>query len=202
MRGRPGVERGAERRQRRLVGEGDIERAPVDRPELGSVSPIASTALAYSSDRVMSETVVSSVLSVTGTPSRCSRASGCAATHGTIPACQFEVGQRSRVHAARRQLGAEGGVVDGARSVGDPLRIHRERAPDLRRAAPLAGVEGDPQAARPCGLEGAARGAAGPGRRPRARRGPSRSAPGRGTGPRSRRARRSRPGRASAAPCR
>ena len=44
-------------------------------------------------------------------------------------------------------------VVDGAGAVGDPLRVHRERAADLRRAAPLAGVERDPQAAGARGLE-------------------------------------------------
>ena len=45
-------------------------------------------------------------------------------------------------------------VVDGARAVGDPGRVERERAPDLRGAAPLAGVEGDLEAARRRGLEG------------------------------------------------
>ena len=44
----------------------------------------------------MSETVVSSVLRVTGTPARCSRANGCSATDATRPACQFEDGHRLR----------------------------------------------------------------------------------------------------------
>ena len=111
----------------------------------------------------MSETVVSSVLRVTGTPARWSRASGCAATDGTIPACQFEVGQRSRVTRAGDQLAAERRVVDRARAVGDPLGFDGERPTDLRGAAPLAGVDRDPQAARAGGLEGVARGCSGSG---------------------------------------
>ena len=61
-----------------------------------AVSPISSSARSYSSVSDRSETVVSSVESVTGTPARCRRARGCAAIEATIPACQFEVGQRSR----------------------------------------------------------------------------------------------------------
>ena len=38
--------------------------------------------------------------------------------------------------------------------MGDPFRIERERPPDLRRATPLAGMKGDPEAARPGDREG------------------------------------------------
>ena len=100
-------------------------------------------------------------------------------------------------HAARDQLAAQLRVVDRARAVGDPLGLDLERPPDLRRAAPLAGVDGDPQAAGAGHLE-----------RPRVeeriregllavRRGPSRSGPRRGTWRPPRPGRRSRPGRAS-----
>ena len=168
----------------------------------GSVSPIVSTARTYSSDRVMSETVVSSVLSVTGTPARWRRASGCAATDGTIPACQFEDGTQVEGDAAGDQLRAQGRVVDRARAVGDPFRSQGQRPTDLRRAAPLAGVERDAQTAGARRLE-----------RPRvsqrvreARLRAGEVAAGqalhRGIGRPSRPAGRSPPGRATAAPCR
>ena len=114
---------------------------------------MASTALTYSSESVMSETVVSSVLSVTGTPARWSLARGCAAIDGTMPACQFEVGHRSSADPAGTQLGAQLRIVDRARAVRDPLGLDREGAADLRGAAPLPGVDRDPQAERPGGLE-------------------------------------------------
>ena len=101
------------------------------------VRPIVSTAPRYSSDSVMSETVVSSVVSVTGTPVRWRRASGCAATDSTMPACQFDVGHRSSVTPARDQLGAQRRIVDRARPVRDPLRLDRERAADLRPRRPI-----------------------------------------------------------------
>ncbi len=44
------------------------------------------------------------------------------------------------------QLGHEVGVVDRQRPVGDALGVDVERAPDLRGAAPLAGVGGDMEA--------------------------------------------------------
>ena len=76
----------------------------------------------------MSETVVSSVVRVTGhaRPVQAGERMGRDGL-GTIPACQFEVGHRSSVTPARDQLGAQRRVVDGARSVGDPLRA-RPRA--------------------------------------------------------------------------
>ena len=103
----------------------------------------------------MSETVRSSVLNVTGTPARWRAASGWAATDSTIPAWTLDVGHRSRRDPPIGQLAAQTGVVDGQRTVRDPLRVHRERPPDLRGAAPLAGVDRDPQPACPRGLEGA-----------------------------------------------
>ena len=124
---------------------------------------MASTARAYSSESVMSETVVSSVESVTGTPARCSRASGCAATDGTIPACTFEVGHRSSVTPRSVSSAQSAGSSMRAGTVGDALRVHRERAAHLRRAAPFAGMEGDPQAAGPRGVEGARRAGRGSG---------------------------------------
>ena len=147
----------------------------------GRVSPICSTALTYSSDSLMSDTVVSSVLRVTGTPRRWSRASGCAATDGTMPACQFEVGQRSREIPRARSSSHKRGVVDGARAVGDALAAPRRarggpgpRRPIRRRGSSCAGRW-------PVRPRRPARGRAGRDRRPRARRGPSRSGPRRGT---------------------
>ena len=136
----------------------------------------------------MSETVVSSVLRASrARPADGAGRAGARRPTGTIPACQFEVGHRSRVTPRAMQLGAQ---RPGRRSAPGPWAIRSgldaERAPDLRRAAPLAGVEGDPQAARPGGLERRGVERAGPGRPPRARRGPSRSGPRRGSGPRSR----------------
>ena len=201
--GAPGVEPVADRRagspRRRRPRRARADRSPT---APGSVSPIASTAFAYSSERVMSETVVSSVERVTGTPARCRRASGWAASARHDPGLHVRGRAEVQRHAAVGQLGAERRVVDRAGTVGDPLRVHRERAAHLRGAAPLPGVERDPQAARPRGLERRGVQRRDPGRRPPARRGPSRSAPGRGSGPRSRRGRGSRPGRASAARCR
>ena len=84
----------------------------------------------------MSETVVSSVLSVTGTPTRWSRASGCSATDGTIPACQFEVGHRSSVTPRTISSAHRLGIVDRARSVGDPFGLERQRPADLARRRP------------------------------------------------------------------
>ncbi len=52
------------------------------------------------------------------------------------------------------QLATEFQVVDRARAVGDPLRVDRQRAADLRGAAPLAGVDRDPEAAGSRSLEG------------------------------------------------
>ncbi len=57
-------------------------------------------------------------------------------------------------HAPGGQLPAQRQVVDGPGAVGDPLGIHRERAAHLCAAAPLPGVERDPQAARPRRREG------------------------------------------------
>ena len=170
----------------------------------GSVSPIGSTAFAYSSDSVMSDTVVSSVESVTGTPARCRRASGWAASdgHDRRPASSRSGTGRASTPRSRSSAHSAGSSTAPG-PVGDPLRVHRERAADLRRAAPLAGVERDPQAAGPRRLERARRGAAGSGKR-RLRPGevPAGQAlvaeSGRGLG----KDRRSRRGRASAAPCR
>ena len=96
---------------------------------------------------------MSSVLSVTGTPARWRRASGCAATDGDDAG--LDVGGRAQVerHVAGDQLAAQLRVVHGARAVGDPLRVHRERTADLRGAAPFPGMDGDPQPARPGGVE-------------------------------------------------
>ena len=65
--------------------------------------------------------------------------------------------------AALDELGDERRVVDRARAVGDPLRVHGQGAADLGRAAPLAGMERDPQAAGARRVEGRGEGAAGPG---------------------------------------
>ena len=159
----------------RLVGEGDVERVAVDRPQLAGVSPISPTARSYSSVSEMSDTVVSSVDSVTGTPARWSAGRADARRcDGTMPAWKFEVGQRSRVTPRAISSRHELGVVDGAGAVGDPLGVHLERPADLRRAAPLAGMERDPQAAGPGGLERRRRGAPDPGTRSS---GPARSQP-------------------------
>ena len=130
------------RRRRRRARAGRSPTAPAGSARSSRRRP------AYSSDSVMSETVVSSVLSVTGTPARWSRASGCAATDGTIPACQFEVGHRSRRHAARRSARrtAPGRRRRPVRARSAPARPRARGGPG--RAAPLAGVERDPQAAR------------------------------------------------------
>ncbi len=100
----------------------------------GRGSPIVSTAFSYSSESVRSDTVVSSVLSVTGTPARCRRASGCAPRLGTIPACQFEVGQRSRV--TRRAVRSR--QSDGSSAAPGPWAIRSGSISSARRtcAAP------------------------------------------------------------------
>ena len=146
-----------------------------------SDSPIVSIARTYSSDSDRSLTVVSSVLQRdrdAGPMEPGERMGGQRRHDAGLP-----VGGRAQVerHPPRDELGAQRRVVDGAGTVGDPLRVERERPRDLGRAAPLAGVEGDPQAAGARGLEGARRGRAGPGRPPRVRPGPSRSGPRRGT---------------------
>ena len=95
------------------------------------------------------------MLNVTGTPARWSAASGWAATRLDDPGLDV----RGRAQVERDppigQLAAQPGVVDGQRTVRDPLRVHRERPPDLRGAAPLAGMDRDPQPTCPRGLEGA-----------------------------------------------
>ena len=101
----------------------------------------------------MSETVVSSVLSVTGTPARCEAGQRMVRDGRHDPGLPVRGRAQVERHAAGDQLGAQRRVVDRARTVGDPLRVDRERATDLRRAAPLAGVDGDPQAAGARGLE-------------------------------------------------
>ena len=69
----------------------------------------------------------------------------------------LDVGGRAQVErdAPAGKLPAQLGVVDRQRSVRDPLGVNRERPPDLRGAAPLAGVDRDPQPTGPRGLEGA-----------------------------------------------
>ena len=59
------------RSQRGLIGERDVERVAVDRPQLAAPTARSARSRAtYSSDSVRSETVRSSVFSVTGTPIR------------------------------------------------------------------------------------------------------------------------------------
>ena len=73
---------------------------------------------------------------------------------------------------ADAQLIAQGGVVDGARAVGDALGLHDERAADLVRATPFAGMDRHAQAvgARrlegPCVIERIGVGGLGPGEVP------------------------------------
>ena len=93
----PHVELGAQVVAGRLVDECDVERMPVDRPQLGQRQPDLLGSAAYSSDSVRSETVRSSVLRRDRHALRIERPRGCSATDGTIPACQFEVGARSSV---------------------------------------------------------------------------------------------------------
>ena len=91
---RPGV--GCERR---LVGEGDVEGVPVDRPQLRRASArSASSAFAYSSERrdVGDRRVVGDQGDRHARAGAAAPADGRRAT-ATMPACQFEVGQRSSV---------------------------------------------------------------------------------------------------------
>ena len=103
----------------------------------------------------MSDTVVSSVLSVTGTPRRWSTASGWAASDGTMPACQFEVGHRSRpmprAVSSAHSLGSS--TASGPWAIRSGL--DRQRPADLGGAAPLPGVDGHVQPAGPRGVANA-----------------------------------------------
>ena len=101
----------------------------------------------------MSETVRSSVLNVTGTPAPMEGGERMGRHRLDDPG--LDVGRRAQVEADPPigQFAAQTGVVDGQRTVGDPLRVHRERPSDLRGAAPLAGVDRDPQPACPRDLE-------------------------------------------------
>ena len=107
---RPGAGPGrpARRRPRRAPGD----RSPTAR---GRVSPFPVTARRYSSERVTSETVRSSVDSVTATPARWRRASGWSATDGTIPAWTLLVGHRSRAtpRAISSSTSAGSSIVPG-----------------------------------------------------------------------------------------
>ena len=103
--------------------------------------PISSTAATYSSDSVMSDTVRSSVESVTGTPAG---AAGQRMVRARRDDARLDV-RSSGTGRARRRVGsapAQRRVVDRARAVGDPLRIAPRarvgpapRRPTRRRAA-------------------------------------------------------------------
>ena len=69
----------------------------------------------------------------------------------------LDIGGRAQIErdAPAGKLPAQLGVVDRERSVRDPLGVNCERPPDLRGAAPLAGVDRDPQPTGARGLEGA-----------------------------------------------
>ena len=156
LRGEP-MPSGRTRREARRGSAGPAKATSRASPSIAHsssiVSPIRSSARSYSSVSVRSETVVSSVDSVTGTPNRWSRASGCAAIDGTMPACQFEVGQRSR--ATPRAISSA--QSSGSSIAPGPWAIRSGSSSSARRtcgrAAPLAGVERDPQAAGPRGRE-------------------------------------------------
>ena len=129
---RPAAARGRPRRRTRRRGRGG--RSPTARA--GSARS-SRRRPAYSSDSVMSETVVSSVLSVTGTPARCSRASGCAATRRHDAGLPVRGRAQVEGHAAGRQLAR---TAPGRRRRPGPWAIRSgsigERAPDLGRRRP------------------------------------------------------------------
>ena len=98
------------------------------------VRPIASIARRYSSVRVMSETVRSSVESVTGTPRRWRIPRGWSATSATMPAWTLLVGHRSRAMPRSRSSAQS----SGSSAATDPWAIRSGRSASARRtwAAP------------------------------------------------------------------
>ena len=154
----------------------------------GTVRPIRRTARAYSSDRLMSETVLSSVDRVTETPARWSRASGWSASAGTMPAWTLLVGHRSRV-TPRAMSSA---TSDGSSIASGPWAIRSGSTARARRTwaapphSPAWRVIRRPPA-RAASKAGAK--VSGSGTAPRHRPGPSRRARRRETRPRSRPAR-------------
>ena len=132
--GGPGVEGLPQRCERRLIGERDVEREAVDRPELRQrQSDVADGASVLLGERDVGDGRVvrgerdRHARRETGGPADARRATG---------RCRPGRSRSGRGpgHAARRQLGDERRVVRRSRAVGDPLRLHRERPPDL--AAP------------------------------------------------------------------
>ena len=122
----------------------------------------------------MSETVVSSVLSVTGTPARWRRASGCVGQRRHDPGLPVRGRAQVERHATRRSARR---TSSGSSIATGPWAIRSGSTASARRtwcgAAPLAGMDGDAQAARPGGLERRGVGQRIRERAPRARRGPA-----------------------------
>ena len=120
----------------------------------GSVSPIASTAFAYSSRQrdVRDRRVVRGERHRHAHPVEPRQRVRRDARHDA----GLPVRGRAQVegHAAGRQLGTERGVVDRARAVGDPLRVHRERRRTCAAPPHSPAWSGDPQAAGSGRLEG------------------------------------------------
>ena len=96
-----------------------------------------STALAYSSDRrdVGDRRVVRARASPARRPGAAC-ASGCAATDGTIPACQFEVGHRSRVTPRAMSSAHSSGSSTAPGPCAIRSGLERQGPPDLRRRRP------------------------------------------------------------------
>ena len=91
----------------------------------------------------MSETVRSSVFSVTRTPARMQAEQRVVLEGRHDLRLDVRGGAQVEPGPAADELGDEVRVVDGEGPVGDALRVDRERPAHLRRAAPLAGVGGD-----------------------------------------------------------
>ena len=94
----PGRERGPQRRQVVLVGERDVERVAVDRPQLGHGQPdrLDRVEVLLGQRDVRDRRVVGAERDRDARRARAGPA-GARPRDGTIPACQFEVGQRSSV---------------------------------------------------------------------------------------------------------
>ena len=90
----------------------------------------------------------SSVETVTGTPACDQPGQGSV----RVPRADagLEVARRTEVerHAGRAQLRHEIGIIGRGRTVRDPRGADAERPSDLGRAAPFAGMAGDPEATR------------------------------------------------------
>ena len=113
---RPGVERARSGASVASSAKATSSAMAVDRPQLRQREPdLPRPRSRYSSESVMSETVVSSVESVTGTPARWSRASGCCGQRRHDPGLQVRGRAQVERDAAGDELGAQRRVVDGAR---------------------------------------------------------------------------------------